>query len=141
VDANLALYRAITSLMAAFAAVALLLMTIGVYAVVSYTTAQRTYEIGVRVALGAQPAQVRAMILRQAGGLVAAGVAVGLGTAIGLQLILDASLSALFYGERLSQPVLLAGVAIAVTVTALVATWIPAWRATKVEPTVALRSE
>jgi putative ABC transport system permease protein len=133
--------RFLSFLLTCFAGIALLLAAVGIYGVMAHTVAQRTHEIGVRVALGAQPAQVRAMILRQAGGLVVAGVAVGLGTAIGLQLILDASLVALFYGERLSQPVLLAGVAVAVTVTALVATWIPAWRATKVEPTVALRSE
>jgi ABC-type antimicrobial peptide transport system permease subunit len=107
----------------------------------AHTVAQRTHEIGLRVALGAQPAQVRALVLRQAAILVAAGVAIGLGVAIALQFALDKSLRGLFYGAQLSQPVLLAGVALAVTVTALLATWIPARRATKVEPTVALRSE
>jgi ABC-type antimicrobial peptide transport system permease subunit len=81
------------------------------------------------------------MVLRQAATLVAAGVAIGLSAAIGQQQLLDVSLQNLFYGERMSQPVLLVGVAIAVTITALLATWIPARRATKVEPTVALRSE
>jgi ABC-type antimicrobial peptide transport system permease subunit len=81
------------------------------------------------------------MVLRQAGGLVAAGIAVGLAVAIGLEQVLTGSLRGLFYGAQLSQPVLLIAVAIAVAATALLATWIPARRATKVEPTVALRSE
>ena len=81
------------------------------------------------------------MVLRKAGALVGAGVATGLGAAIALQLALDSSLRGLFYGDALSQPLLLAGVAAVVAVTALVATWVPARRATEVEPTVALRIE
>jgi putative ABC transport system permease protein len=107
----------------------------------AHTVAQRTHEIGLRVALGAQPSHVRAMVMRQAGVLVAIGVGAGLAIAVALQLLLESSLGSVFYGEELSQPVLLAGVAIAVVATALLATWIPARRATKVEPTVALRSE
>ncbi|HUS28784.1 MAG TPA: ABC transporter permease [Kofleriaceae bacterium] len=133
--------RFLTFLLIAFAAIALLLAAVGIYGVMAHTVAQRTHEIGLRVALGAQPSQVRAMVLRQAATLVAAGIAIGLGVAIGLQEILDASLQNLFYGERMSQPILLIGVALAVTLTAMLATWIPARRATKVEPTVALRSE
>jgi putative ABC transport system permease protein len=131
----------LTFLLTSFAGLALLLAAVGIYGVMAHTVAQRTHEIGLRVALGAQPAQVRSMVLRQAGVLVASGVAAGLGVTVMLQLLLDASLSDLFYGERLSQPVLLGAVALAVTVTALLATWIPARRATRVEPTVALRSE
>ncbi|NVB84641.1 MAG: ABC transporter permease, partial [Kofleriaceae bacterium] len=133
--------RFLTFLLASFAGIALLLAAVGIYGVMAHTVAQRTHEIGLRVALGAQPAQVRAMVLRQAATLVATGVAIGLGVAVGLQAVLDASLTNLFYGERLSQPVMLVGVALAVTIAALLATWIPARRATKVEPTVALRSE
>ena len=133
--------RFLTFLLTCFAGIALLLAAVGIYGVMAHTVAQRTHEIGLRVALGAQPAQVRALVLRQAAVLVAAGVAIGLGVALALQFALDKSLRGLFYGAQLSQPVLLAGVAIAVTITALLATWIPARRATKVEPTVALRSE
>jgi ABC-type antimicrobial peptide transport system permease subunit len=107
----------------------------------AHTVALRTHEIGLRVALGAQPAQVRAMVLRQAGLLVAMGVGVGLGASVLLQFMLDGPLRGLFYGSELSQPLLLGGVALAVAATALLATWVPARRATKVEPTVALRSE
>jgi putative ABC transport system permease protein len=117
------------------------LAAVGIYGVMAHTVAQRTHEIGLRVALGALPAQVRAMVLRQAGILVAVGIALGLAGAVALQIVLDKSLQGLFYGSRLSQPLLLVGVAIAVAATALLATWIPARRATRIEPMVALRSE
>jgi len=133
--------RFLTFLLTSFAFVALLLAAVGIYGVMAHMVALRTHEIGLRVALGAQPAQVRSLVLRQAGVLVAAGVGVGLLGAIVLQAILDASLRSLLYGGQLSQPILLGGVALAVGATALLATWIPARRATKVEPTVALRSE
>jgi putative ABC transport system permease protein len=133
--------RFLAFLLSCFAGIALLLAAVGIYGVMAHTVAQRTQEIGLRVALGAQPKQVRALVLRQAAVLVAAGVTIGLSTAVALQFMLDKSLKNLFYGAELSQPVLLGGVAIMVTVTALIATWIPARRATKIEPTVALRSE
>jgi putative ABC transport system permease protein len=133
--------RFLTFLLTCFAFVAMLLAAVGIYGVMAHTVALRTHEIGLRVALGAQPAQVRAMVLRQAGLLVAMGVGVGLGAAVLLQFMLDRPLRGLFYGGELSQPLLLVGVALAVAATALLATWVPARRATKVEPTVALRSE
>jgi len=133
--------RFLTFLLTAFAGLALLLAAVGIYGVMAHTVAQRTHEIGLRVALGAQPRQVRGMVLRQAGTLVAMGVAVGLGVAIALEVAIGSKLRGLFYGDDLSQPLLLGGVAVAVSLTALLATWIPARRATKVEPTVALRSE
>ncbi|HEY5950542.1 MAG TPA: ABC transporter permease [Kofleriaceae bacterium] len=133
--------RFLAFLLSCFAGIALLLAAVGIYGVMAHTVAQRTQEIGLRVALGAQPKQVRALVLRQAAVLVAAGVTIGLSTAVLLQFMLDKSLRNLFYGAELSQPIMLAGVAIAVAVTALLATWIPARRATKIEPTVALRSE
>jgi putative ABC transport system permease protein len=133
--------RFLTFLLSCFAALALLLATVGIYGVMAHTVAQRTHEIGLRVALGAQPKQVRAMVLRQAGFLVATGVAAGLGVAVLLEVALGNALAKLFYGEHLSQPMLLGAVAIAVTAAALLATWIPVRRATRVQPTVALRSE
>ena len=81
------------------------------------------------------------MVLRQAATLVAAGVGIGLAAVVALSQALGASLGGVFYGEQLAQPVLLAGVAVAVIATAMLATWIPARRATQVQPTVALRSE
>jgi putative ABC transport system permease protein len=133
--------RFFTLILSAFAFVALVLAAVGIYGVMAHTVAQRTHEIGLRVALGAQPKQVRALVLKQAASLVAIGVAIGLGAALALQFALEKPLADMFYGEQMSQPVLLIGVAIAVAATALLATWVPARRATKVEPTVALRSE
>ncbi|HMG22664.1 MAG TPA: FtsX-like permease family protein, partial [Kofleriaceae bacterium] len=133
--------RFLMFLLTSFAGIALLLAAVGIYGVMAHTVAQRTHEIGLRVALGARPAQVRAMVLRQAALLVAAGVGIGLAAAVALSELLGASLSGLFYGEHLAQPVLLAGVALAVIATALLATWLPVRRATEVQPTVALRSE
>jgi putative ABC transport system permease protein len=133
--------RFLMFLLTAFAAMALLLAAVGIYGVMAHTVAQRTHEIGLRVALGARPSQVRAMVLRQAATLVAAGIAIGLVAATALSATLGASLGGLFYGEQLAQPLLLAAVAVAVAAAALLATWIPVRRATKVEPTVALRSE
>jgi putative ABC transport system permease protein len=133
--------RFLAFLLTSFAVLALLLAAVGVYGVMAHTVAQRTHEIGLRVALGARPAQVRAMVLRQAGTLIAGGVAIGLLVAVGLQWMLGSSLSGLFYGDELSQPVMLGGVSVAVAAAALLATWLPVHRATRVQPTVALRSE
>jgi putative ABC transport system permease protein len=133
--------RFLMFLLTAFAGIALLLAAVGIYGVMAHTVAQRTHEIGLRVALGARPGQVRGMVLRQAATLVVAGVAIGLAAAIALSVALGGSLRGLFYGEPLAQPVLLAAVALAVTATALLATWIPVRRATEVQPTVALRTE
>ncbi len=133
--------RFLAFLLTAFAALALLLAAVGIYGVMAHTVAQRTHEIGLRVALGAQPSHVRAMVLRQAASLVLLGVALGLGVVILLQIALGDALKSLFFGEQLSQPILLVAVALVVAATALLATWLPARRATKVEPTVALRSE
>ncbi|MBV8761898.1 MAG: ABC transporter permease [Deltaproteobacteria bacterium] len=133
--------RFLTFLLSCFAGIALLLAAVGIYGVMAHTVAQRTHEIGLRVALGAQPAHVRAMVVRQAASLVAMGVAVGLAAAVVLEQVLTSSLRGLFYGEQLSQPVLLVAVAIAVAATALLATWLPVKRATSVQPIVALRSE
>ncbi|MDQ3337102.1 MAG: ABC transporter permease [Myxococcota bacterium] len=133
--------RFLTFLLSCFAGLALLLAAVGIYGVMAHTVAQRTHEIGLRVALGAQPKQVRAMVLRQAAFLVGTGVAAGLGAAIVLEIAVGNALAKLFYGEHVSQPILLVAVAVAVTIAALLATWIPVRRATRVQPTVALRSE
>jgi putative ABC transport system permease protein len=133
--------RFLAFLLSAFAGIALLLAAVGIYGVMAHTVAQRTHEIGLRVALGAKPAQVRAMVLRQAGTLVAAGIAIGLAITLGLEFATAQSLHGMLYGASLAQPLLLAGVMIGVGGTALLATLIPVRRATRVEPTVALRME
>jgi putative ABC transport system permease protein len=133
--------RFLTLLLTAFAIMALLLAAIGIYGVMSHTVAQRTHEIGVRVALGAQPATVRRMVLRQGAVLAAIGVVVGAGIAVTVEQLLAKSLGDVVYGTRTTHPILLAGVIAAVLLASLLATWVPALRATRVEPTVALREE
>jgi len=133
--------RFLTFLLSCFAGIALLLSAVGIYGVMAHTVAQRTHEIGLRVALGAPPSHVRAMVVKQAATLVAAGVALGLAAAVVLEAALTSSLRGVFYGESLSQPVLLIAVALAVAATALLATWLPVRRATSVQPIVALRSD
>jgi putative ABC transport system permease protein len=133
--------RFLAVILSAFAALALLLAAVGIYGVMAHTVAQRTHEIGLRVALGAQPKQVALMVLKQAGMLVVIGVAIGIGVSIALEVAFGKPLHALFYGQSLAEPALLVTVAIGVTLAAVLATWIPVRRATRVQPTVALRSE
>jgi putative ABC transport system permease protein len=119
------------------ASVALMLGVIGIYGVMSYIVSQRTGEIGVRLALGADPGQVAAMIVRQ-GGLVAfAGVIVGLGLAYaGSRLIVS-----LLYGVSARDPVVFAATTVLLLAVALVACWLPARRAARLSPLEALRTE
>jgi putative ABC transport system permease protein len=136
-DGNLALYRAITSLMGAFAVMALLLMTIGVYAVVSYTTAQRTYEIGVRLALGAQRRDIRRLIIINGVGLAAGGIAIGVAGAYALARFA----SNMLYEVTPSDPLTYAALSMLVLAITMIATWAPARRAQRVDPVTVLRNE
>ena len=120
-----------------FAAVALLLAAVGVHGVLSYTVAQRTREIGIRMALGANPEGVRSLVVTQAIGLTIKGLALGVVGALAVRRIL----STLLYGVSAHDPVTFAGVALALGGVALVASWFPARRAAGVDPMVALRTE
>jgi putative ABC transport system permease protein len=137
VEANLSLFRAITSLMGAFAVMALVLMTLGVYAVVSYTTAQRTYEIGVRIALGAQRGEIRRLVVVNGIGLTAAGIVIGLGGAYGLARFA----SNMLYEVTPSDPLTYGALAALVLGITMLATWGPARRAQRVDPVTVLRNE
>jgi predicted permease len=119
------------------AAVALAIGVVGIYAVVAYVAAERTREIGIRIALGAQIGDVRQMFLRQGLWLTAAGIAVGLGLALGLTRVM----SALLFGVGPMDPATYAGVSLALTAVALLATYLPARRASRVDPIVALRAD
>jgi predicted permease len=133
--------RFIMFLLGEFALLALALAAIGIYGVMSYSVAQRTHELGIRAALGARPEQLRAMVLRQGATIVAIGVGVGLVAAFALQTVLDRALKSVLYGASIADPLLFVLVTAAVVGAAFFATWIPARRATRVPPTVALRSE
>ena len=123
--------------LAAFAGLAVLLAAVGIYGVMAYAVGQRTHEIGVRMALGAEPQTVRRMVLRQGLWLAVAGAAIGVGASFGLTRLIGNML----YGVKPSDPAIFAGVTAALLFVALAACWIPAYRATRVNPVIALRHE
>ena len=124
-------------LLTLFAALALLLAAVGIYGVISYGVARRSHEIGVRMALGAQRADVMRLIARQGLGLTLAGIAVGLLLAAGLTRLL----SSLLFDVSATDPLTFGLTATLLALVAVPATWIPARRATKVDPLTALRME
>ena len=117
--------------------VAVLLGLVGVYGVMSYTVSRRTAEIGMRMVLGAETRQVRTMVLRQCLGLVAVGVGVGLALSLGVTRVL----SGVLYGVAPADPLTFGLVAIGLTAAALAASYVPAHRASRVDPMVVLRAE
>ncbi|HEV2351987.1 MAG TPA: ABC transporter permease [Terriglobia bacterium] len=137
VDASLGQARLRTWLLGIFGAMALALAAIGIFGVVSYSVSCRTHEIGIRMALGATRENVLALILSESARPVLLGLALGIPAA----LVLARFLSSLLYGVRPTDPLTLAAVAILLTLVALVASAIPARRATRVDPMVALRYE
>ena len=124
-------------LLAAFGALALILASIGIYGVISYGVAQRTQEIGIRLALGAQPRNVFAMVLGQGARLAGLGVVLGFGAAFGVTQLM----ASLLFGVQPTDPITFAAVPALLMAVALLACYLPARRATRVDPMVALRYE
>ena len=129
--------RFYSQLFGAFAAIAVIMASVGLYGVISYMTSQRTQEIGIRVALGAQKRDVLKLILSQGMGLVAVGIIVGIGGALGATRFLEAML----YGVSTKDFFSYLSVSVLLAIVALFACYIPARRATKVDPMTALRYE
>jgi putative ABC transport system permease protein len=120
-----------------FAGIALVLAAIGIYGVMSYSVSARTQEIGVRLAMGAERTDVIRMVLWQVARLVVVGVAIGVALLLGA----GGALSGLLYGVSASDPLTIAVVSAALAAVALLAGWVPAWRASRVNPIQALRYE
>jgi putative ABC transport system permease protein len=131
------LERFYTQLLGGFAVVALLLAAIGIYGVISYSVSERRHEIGLRMALGAQSAQVLRLVLREGLILSSAGVAIGLAGSFGATPLL----SKFLYGVKAHDPLTLTLVSLFLVGITILATYIPAFRATKVDPMVTLRHE
>jgi putative ABC transport system permease protein len=124
-------------LLSIFAGLATLLAAIGLYGVIAYSVTQRTKEIGIRIALGGQRADVLSMILGQSGRLVLLGIAVGLPAAVGVSRLLGNLLFGLGAIDALTYVIVVAGL----SATAFLASIIPAFRATRINPIIALRHE
>jgi putative ABC transport system permease protein len=136
-DARYAQARFRTLLIAAFAVVALVIASTGLYGIVAHSVTQPTAEIGVRVALGAETRYVISLVLREGLGIAAMGIVLGLPAA----LVTSRALSVLLFGIKATDPLTYVGAATALIAVALVASYAPARRASGVDPIVALRTE
>jgi putative ABC transport system permease protein len=137
VDSSVAAPRYRTTLLALFAALAMILAATGIYGVMSYSVAQRTHEIGVRMAMGARQFDVLKLVVRQGMLLTVIGVVVGLAGAFALTRVM----STLLFGVTAKDPLTFGVVAALLIAVAFLACFVPARRATKVDPLVALRYE
>ncbi len=134
---SLARRRFSMALLGGFAGLALVLVAAGIYGVISYTAIQRTQEVGIRAALGARPSQIFRLVIGQALRLTLIGMVVGIAGA----LLLTRFISSTLYGVRPTDPATFSFVLLAIGAVAFIASYIPARRATKVDPMVALRHE
>jgi predicted permease len=134
---NVFLDRFLSVLSAAFAALATLLASIGLYGVLAYTVSQRTREIGLRMALGAAPGRVRWMVLRQVGGMILVGGIIGLASVIGL----GRAAQSMLFQMKGWDPAVLVGSVVALVLVGLAAGLVPAHRASRIDPMTALRYE
>jgi len=129
--------RLVTWMMLVFAILALLLAAVGMYAVMSYAVSQRTHEIGIRMALGARPADILKLVVSQGLALTVMGIVIGLAGAFGV----TKALSGLLYGVTSTDPPTYIGLSLALGTVALLACYVPTRKATRIDPMIALRRE
>jgi putative ABC transport system permease protein len=129
--------RLLAQLLGGFAGLALLLAAIGTYGVLSYMVAERRREIGIRMALGAAQSSVLSQVMKQGLVLTGVGIVVGLAGAFGLNRLI----AALLFGVQPTDPITIGAVVATITLVALVACWLPAWRASKLDPNIVLRQD
>jgi putative ABC transport system permease protein len=137
VDESLGTNRLSTTLFGLFGIVGLVLASVGIYGVMSYGVIQRTREFGVRMALGARPSDVRGMVVRQGALLTAIGIGIGLAGALALTRLMRT----LLFAVSPTDPITYVGIALVLGAVALLASYLPARRATRVDPVIALRDE
>ena len=137
IDLEVANHKQQTALLGTFAALALVLASLGIYGVLSYAVTQRTREIGVRVALGASTGDVTRMVVGHGIALTALGIAIGIGVA----LVVTRSMARLLVGVKTADPAVYVAVALLLSIVALVACYLPAVRAARIDPVIALREE
>jgi len=137
IDSDLQDDRLFVTLTSVFGVLALVLASVGIYGVTAYSVARRTNEIGIRLALGAVPRQVLAMVLREASWMSVVGIATG----VGASLLLSRLARSMLFGIAPYDPATLCGATLLLLAVALAASWIPARRAAKVQPIEALRRD
>jgi hypothetical protein len=137
VDRAVSPRRFIVLLLAGFAAFALVLASLGIYAVISYSVTRRTQEIGIRMALGASPGGVQGLIVTQTFGLAASGLLIGAAASLGLAR----ALSGLLFGVTYGDPFTFAAATLVMLVVALLAGYLPAHKASRIDPMIALRAD
>ena len=129
------------ALLVVFGLLSLVLAVIGIYGVMSYSVNQRTRELGLRMALGAEPGEVVRLVVKQGTALALVGIGIGLAVSLGLGLLFTTQLSGLLFDVSLRDPLIFVGIPLLLAAAALFASAQPAWRASRVDPTVALRVE
>jgi len=136
-DTSMARERMSMTILAVFAIVALTLASVGLYGVVAHGVTERTHEIGVRIALGAEQRHVLGLVVRQGLSMALLGTAIGVAGSVALSRWIQG----LLFGVTATDPLTLGAVVAMLLAVALVACYVPAWRATQVDPTTALRAE